>query len=174
MERAIVIFTPYNPPDMPSILTSFGQRLSATLPRDTPARLARWLMIVLALVLLAVWINRLLAPRPVGLLPDTRAVAAPIRGDAILWVFGIDGSQTTTMSNVTLTGVFAGPGGTGFATFRVPKGQVAVLSGGEVVDGITLARVDKDHVVLNTPDGERRVPLTKEKATLPVAGGVDR
>lgn len=130
-------------------------------------------MVILVLILLSFWINRLLAPRPVASLPDTRAQTAPMRVDSIYRIFGIEPAMGTGVANIALTGVFAAPGGTGFATFRVPKGQVAVLTGDEVVEGVTLAHVGKDHVMLNTAAGERRVPLTKEKATLPVAGGVD-
>ncbi len=150
-------------------LANLRQHLAARLPRDTPGRLVGLIMAILAVALLAYWITRISAPRPVAVLPETRTEAPQLSFDSVYRLFGVDASAGKVSSNLTLTGVFANANGRGFATFRLPQGHASALEGEEVMPGLTLARVAKDHVVLRGAAGEQRLQLTKDKAALPAA-----
>ncbi len=145
------------------------QFLAANLPRNTPGLVVGWLLAILAIVSAATWLTRLSAPRPVASLPESHTAAAPLSLDPVYRLFGEQAGAAPQMGNVVLTGVFAASDGKGFATFRLPQGQVATLEGREVMPGVSLARVEKDQVVLRTAAGEQRLPLIKEKAAPAVA-----
>lgn len=146
------------------------QFLAAHLPRDTPGRVVGVLMAILAILLLANWITHLSAPRPLASLPETRAVSGPLSMEPVNRIFGLRSDTSPALANLVLTGVFAASDGTGFATFRVPGGQASALAGAEVMPGLTLLRVAKDHVVLRSAAGEQRLSLTKDKAAPSGAG----
>jgi hypothetical protein len=159
---------------MNTSLTLLRQQLAARMPRDMPARVVAVVIVLLALFLVADWVARLSAPRPVASLPETRVAVAPMPVEPANRLLGIEAGKGPSMTNITLTGVFAAPGGGGFATFRVPKGQVSAVPGGAVQPGVRLARVGKDHVVLDTAAGEQRVNLTKEAVAMPAVVREDR
>jgi len=121
-------------------------------------------MFSLCLASIAWWVNRISAPGVVARLPDTVARVVPVRIEAAYRLFGIEAGSAASPGNLSLTGVFAAPGGGGFATLRTPKGQVSVLRGGEVMPGVTLNHIGKDHVMLDTGGGTLRLPLTKDAA----------
>jgi hypothetical protein len=150
-------------------LTQTRQFMAAHLPRNAPGQVVGWLLAILAIVLAANWLTRLIAPRPVASLAETRVAAAPLSLEPIYRIFGVQAGSAPQTGNIVLTGVFATSDGKGFATFRLPQGQVAALAGREVMPGVSLLRVEKNQVVLGTAAGEQRLPLIKDTAAPAVA-----
>jgi hypothetical protein len=145
-------------------LTQTRQFLASHLPRNAPGKVVGWLLAVCAMILASIWLTRLIAPRPVASLAETRVAGAPLSLEPIYRIFGVQSGAAPQTGNIVLTGVFSTPGGKGFATFRLPQGQVAALAGREVMPGVRLLRVEKNQVVLSTASGEQRLPLIKDTA----------
>jgi hypothetical protein len=73
-----------------------------------------------------------------------------------------------------LLGVFAEPGGRGYALFRLPSGPRLVAAGEEIASGATLAAVRPDGISVRETAGERVIALRSpapppKPATLPKA-----
>jgi hypothetical protein len=150
-------------------LSQSRQFLVAHLPRNAPGLAVGWLLAIIAVLLVATWLTRLVAPRPVASLAESPATAAPLALEPIYRLFGVAAGAVAQTGDIILTGVFAASDGKGFATFRLPQGQVAALEGREVMPGVSLLRVERDHVLLRTAAGEQRLQLIKEPAAAPVA-----
>lgn len=150
-------------------LTQTRQFMAAHLPRNAPGRVVGWLVGFLAILLAANWLTRIGAPRPVASLKETRVAATPPSLEPIYRIFGVQTGTAAQTGSLVLTGVFASSDGKGFATFRLPQGQVAAIEGREVMPGVRLLRVERNQVVLGTAAGEQRLPLIKETAAPAVA-----
>lgn len=143
-------------------------RVASALPRRLPAIVASLAMGLAAIWVAAYWLSKIVAPRPVANLPDTRQVERAVGSDLALRVFAASGAAQpgTVPANIVLTGVFAGQDGRGFATFRLPQGAKGALVGQEVVPGVTLARAEKERVVLRASGVEHNLALVKERPTV--------
>lgn len=133
-------------------------------PALLAARLLRLAFIAAGLLLAAVWLTRVSAPRPVAALA-TSAVPGPAPNTAAaLKVFGIGVGTAGLASGVELTGIYARGDGRGFATFRSPRGALSGVAGDEIEPGVQLARVDADRVVLRVGGADVRLALPAQPA----------
>ena len=133
-------------------------------------------VVVLAGVFLAShWLTELTAPRPVARLADTTQAAPDGGGKSITRLFSAGAVQTQAIDGLTLTGVFAGAQGGGFATFRTPKGALSVFPGEEIVAGIRLKQVQKDRVILLSAEATQEIRLNSDTggagAAAPIPAG---
>jgi hypothetical protein len=78
------------------------------------------------------------------------SATAPPENVASLQVLGGD---------VRLLGVFAEPGGRGYALFRMASGPRLVAAGNEIAPGATLTEVRPDGIRVREAGGERRIDL---------------
>ena len=133
--------------------------------------------IAFGVVILAIrWLTELTAPRPVAKLPTVALVQTEISSKAISRLFGVAETQTQAVEGLRLTGVFVGSRGGGFATFHTPNGGVSVFSGEEVVPGIRLNQIERDRVILLTPDAKRELRLSEHReagGSTPAPTGAD-
>lgn len=140
-------------------------RFASALPRQAPA-IAVGLLLGAAAVWVAVyWLGKVIAPRPVASLPESRPAQRPVADAAALRIFSSGGAAQpgASLGNVVVTGVFASADGRGFATFRLAQGAKGVRVGQEVMPGVTLARVEKERVVLGAGGVEHSLTLLKER-----------
>jgi len=130
-----------------------------TLPRassapalyDTVLRFLGVAFMLVAVIWAAGWLTELTAPRPVAKLPAT-VMAAPDAGMKMIGrLFGVSQPRSQAVEGLKLTGIHAGSGGGGFATFRTRSGEVSVFVGDEIAPGVKLKEIRSDHVIiLNT------------------------
>jgi hypothetical protein len=123
------------------------------------------LMGVLVLVTLAYWVQRLIAPRPVAALPvDVEVPRRAEAGSEIAALFGVKAASVDArLDGLVLTGVFAGRGARGFATFRTARGGASALVGQEVLPGVRLERVEARRVRLSVNGRESFLELPEPR-----------
>ena len=130
-------------------------------------RLAGVVFALAAIVLTGWWISQWIAPRPVGVLASSAGKSNAIDPASALHIFGDDAkgsANTSSAGGLELTGVYAYGDGRGFAVLRTTAGPVVAFVGQEASPGLTLARVDKDGIVLSGGGHETRLNLTAESA----------
>jgi hypothetical protein len=142
--------------------------------RDALVRATAALATVLAVAALAAvaakWGWQAFGPAPVHIVP-----AAPADPAATLLASGLlaglnapppaapAGKEETLASGDTrLVGVFAEPGGRGYALFKLASGPKVVAAGQEIAPGAKLVAVRPDGVTVRDASGERRVALRGE------------
>lgn len=131
-----------------------------------------WTLAACALGLAAYWIDRLVSPRPVAVLPvSLQAPRSATAEQDMARVFGVQGGAVeASLDGVALTGVFAPQyGNGGFATFRTAKGGAGVTVGQEIIPGLRLTRVEAGRVTVSSASGERILELPQAKSA-PAAG----
>lgn len=121
------------------------------------ARLPGAVIVGLALLLAGHWLTILLAPRPVAVLAVTTPTHASTGTAGRL--FGAAPGGVALINGVRLTGIYAGPNGTGFASFMTPAGARGVRPGQEIQNGVVLTSLHPDHVVVLVGGMETRLPL---------------
>lgn len=127
--------------------------------QNLPVRALRLGLGIAALILAAVWLTRLSAPRPVAALPAPMVnTPAPSR-EAAMKVFGIGGNQAALSAGIELTGIYAGGNRRSFATFRSPQGPASGVAGDQVRPGVLLQEIASDHVILRVDGAEHRLDL---------------
>lgn len=130
-------------------------------------RLLRWLFAGSVLMLMALWLTRLTAPRPVAALPtvDTQDMAAGL--EPALRLFGATAQTPAQVGHIELTGVSTSTSGQGFATFRTREGARFALVGEEIGPGVRLKAVRGDHVIVLMAGVEHRLALPEKPAAAP-------
>ena len=68
-------------------------------------------------------------------------------------------APTAGIGDMRLLGVFAEPGGRGYALFRMASGPRLVAAGSEIAPGATLTEVRPDGIRVREAGGERRIDL---------------
>lgn len=142
---------------------------------DAATRVLGFVIALAAILLASRWLTEMTAPRPVARLPAVAQAPGENGSKSIRRLFGASETQAQATDGLFLTGVFAGSKGGGFAIIRTPKGMVSVFPGDEVVPGIKLKQIEKDRVLLLTPDSTRELLLTaapEQSASVPVQAGV--
>jgi hypothetical protein len=131
---------------------------------DATTRLLGAAAFVAALMLASHWLTELTAPRPVARLPEAAQTPPDTSASGTLGrMFGVNETQPQAVEGLRLTGLFANAKGGGFATFHTPKGDVSVFPGNEVAPGIKLKQIERDRVILSTPDAQRELRLSDER-----------
>ena len=144
---------------------------SAPAVYDAVLRFLGVAFVLAAVILAAHWLTELTAPRPVAKLPAT---AIATQDDSLKMVgrlFGVSQARSQAVEGLKLTGVYAGSGGGGFATFRTRSGEVSVFAGDEIAPGVKLKQIRSDRVIiLNTGvPQELRLEEGGEASTAPPA-----
>ncbi len=148
--------------------------MSAPAAFDAALRILNVAFAMAAVVLASGWLTALTAPRLVAKLPST-PVATEDRGLKMIGrLFGVAQARSQAVEGLKLTGVYAGSGGGGFATFRTRAGEVSVFAGTEIAPGVKLKQIESDRVIiLNTgvqqelrlQDGGGEQPTSPAQAT---------
>ncbi|HNQ04421.1 MAG TPA: hypothetical protein PKH69_07385 [Thiobacillaceae bacterium] len=138
--------------------------LSAPRLFDGTIRLLGMSFTVLALVLAGHWLTQFTAPRPLARLPASHVAQPQDRASQIGLLFGRGEGRPAAAEGLLLTGVFAGTGGGGFATFQTPGGAVSAVQGNEVAPGVRLMQIKRDHVILLTTESQRELRLSARAA----------
>lgn len=129
---------------------------------DASVRLLGLAIALGAILLASRWLTELTAPRPVARLPSV-GLALPETGPSTIGqMFGVNETHPQAIEGLSLTGVFVGSRGGGFATFRTPKGAVSVFPGDEVVPGVKLKQIERDRVILLSADAKKELPLSTQ------------
>jgi hypothetical protein len=126
---------------------------------DSGARLLAVAFILAGIILASRWLTELTAPRPVAELPSA-AIAQPESNTKTgNRLFGNVGTQALSLEGLHLTGVYAGSRGGGFATLHTQAGDVSVFPGEEVVPGVILKQIERDHVILLSSGNQKELRL---------------
>ena len=80
-----------------------------------------------------------------------------------------DDAPQVLSGDTRLLGVFAEPGGRGYALFRMASGPRLVAAGNEIAPGATLAEVRPDGIRVRDAGGERRIDLRSAAQRPPAA-----
>jgi len=145
-----------------ALKTEFLKFSPATMPNllDMLARLLGLAFAVAVIILLAQWLTRLTAPRPVALMVEAAPVATSDNSArSIAKLFGAGESKSEAFAGLRLTGVFAGSRGGGFATFHSRSGEQSAFPGDEVSPGVRLTKILGDRVILSSADGQKELTL---------------
>lgn len=124
----------------------------------TLSRLSSSLLVLALLVLLAWWLARLTAPRPLAELPAAPTNATVPWVHTAMRLFGADATQQRR-DDPLLTGIFALADGRGFVTYRIGGEVRFAFVGEELRPGLKLTDVRPEFVMLSEGGIERRLSL---------------
>lgn len=136
---------------------------------DWASRLLALTFALSAVFLAGGWLTELTAPRPVARLPSTGIDPPPVATTAVGRLFGVAEAGPRSIEGLSLTGLFVGSGGGGFATFQVRGAALSAFPGDEVMPGVQLKQIERDHVILLASGTERtlRLPAGSAQAVAP-------
>jgi hypothetical protein len=147
---------------------------SAPVVYDAALRFLGVAFLLAAVILAAGWLTQLTAPRPVAKLPSTVLAAPDDSLKMIGRLFGVSQARSQVIEGLRLTGVYAGSGGGGFATFRTRSGEVSVFAGNEIAPGVKLKQIERDRVIILNAGMQQELRLEEEGGapTAPPAQGI--
>jgi len=124
---------------------------------DSAARLLTVAFALAAVILAGHWLTELTAPRPIAELPSAIIATSESAAGTVSRLFASESVQSQDIEGLSLTGVYAGLRGGGFATIRTPKGDMHVFIGDEVAPGIILKHMERDRVILLSSGVEKEL-----------------
>lgn len=131
---------------------------------DTLVRVIGGIFILAALLLASAWLTELTAPRRVAKLPAMPVTVSENHLKSLEKLFGASVAQSQSLDGLQLAGVFAAANGGGFATFQTRSGPIAVFPGDEVIPGIRLDKIARDHVVVLSAGVPKELHLREDKS----------
>lgn len=133
--------------------------LSGPLLFDSAARVLTVVFALAAVILTGQWLTEFTAPRPVAELPSAAIAQPESATGTIRRLFAGESVQSQDLEGLSLTGVYYGSQGGGFATIRTRSGEVHAFRGDEVAAGVILKHMERDRVILLVSGVEKELVL---------------